>query len=77
MSSWKPCKRINFIRRVRQLGFEGPYSGTRHQFMIWQTHRLTIPSNREYSIPQLRMMIRELEAILGRTNTADEWDDLR
>lgn len=64
------------MRRVRKLGFEGPVSGTKHQFMIYRQHRLTIPSNDEYSVPQLRMMIREVEAILGRTVTAKEWDEL-
>jgi hypothetical protein len=45
---------------------------------LWFTkkHRLAIPSNTEYSIPQLRMMIREIEEILDRQITADEWDHL-
>ncbi|RLD99591.1 MAG: type II toxin-antitoxin system HicA family toxin [Aquificota bacterium] len=43
---------------MQKLGFDGPYSGTRHQFMIYGQHRLVIPSNAEYSVPQLRMMIR-------------------
>jgi hypothetical protein len=61
---------------LRQLGFNGPFSGTRHQFMVYKNHRLAIPSNTEYSIPQLRMMIREIEEILDRQITADEWDHL-
>ncbi|HEX5084592.1 MAG TPA: type II toxin-antitoxin system HicA family toxin, partial [Blastocatellia bacterium] len=65
-----------FIRRLRKLGFDGPYYGTRHQFMVYQQHRLTIPSNQEYSVPQLRMMIRELEQILHRPVTFEEWDGL-
>jgi predicted RNA binding protein YcfA (HicA-like mRNA interferase family) len=76
MSRWTPCKRSEFIRRLRQLGFDGPYSGARHQFMVYQQHRLTIPSNQQYSVPQLRMMIRELEAILGRSVTVEEWESL-
>ena len=31
MSRWTPCKRAEFIRKLRQLGFDGPFSGTRHQ----------------------------------------------
>lgn len=27
MSRWKPCSRRIFIQKLRQLGFEGPYSG--------------------------------------------------
>lgn len=34
MSRWVPCKRRDFIQRLRKLGFEGPFSGTRHQFII-------------------------------------------
>lgn len=76
MSRWKPCKRSDFVRRLRQLGFEGLYSGAKHQFMVSENHRLTIPSNKEYSVPQLRMMMREVEEIIGREITTDEWKSL-
>ena len=77
MSRLTPCKRRDFIRRLRQIGFDGPYSGTRHQFMIYKQYRLAIPSNTEYSVPQLRMMLQEIEAIIGRKITIDEWNLLR
>ena len=76
MSRWQPCKRRDFIKRLRQLGFDGPYSGTRHQFMVYEQYRLAIPSNSEYSVPQLRMMLNETQAILGRSVDAKEWNDL-
>lgn len=76
MSRWSPCKRRAFIRRLRKLGFSGPFSGTRHQFMIYESHRLAIPSNSEYSVPQLRMMLREVELIIGRRITVNEWTKL-
>ena len=76
MSRWTPCKRREFIRRLRQLGFDGPFSGTRHQFMISGDYRLTIPSNVEYSVAQLKMMIQEAEGILGREITLEEWNQL-
>jgi benzoyl-CoA reductase/2-hydroxyglutaryl-CoA dehydratase subunit BcrC/BadD/HgdB len=44
--------------------------------MIYKQHRLAIPSNKEYSIAQLRMMIREVEEIIGREITAEEWNIL-
>jgi hypothetical protein len=44
--------------------------------MTYEQHRLTIPSNVEYSVPQLRMMVREVEQILGRDISADEWEAL-
>ncbi len=73
MNRWTPCKRRDFIRRLRRLGFEGPYSGTRHQFMTYQNHRLSISSNSEYSVPQLRFMVREIETILEREITMSDW----
>ncbi len=43
MAAWRPLKRREFIRKLRVLGFDGPFSGTRHQFLLWQQHRQTIP----------------------------------
>ena len=76
MSRWTPCKRREFIQKLQQLGFSGPLSGSKHQFMIYQEYRLTIPSNDEYSVPQLRMMIREAEEIIERQITLEEWNSL-
>jgi hypothetical protein len=41
--------------------------------MVYEEYRLTISSNDEYSVPQLRMMIGEVEEILGREITIEEW----
>ena len=76
MPKWSPCKRQDFIRRLRQLRFEGVFSGAKHQFMVIGQNRLTLPSNAEYSVPQLRMMLREVGAMLGREITLDEWSGL-
>ncbi len=65
MSRWTLCKRAEFICKLRQLGFDGPFSGTRHQFVVFDQKRLAIPSNPEYSVPQLRVLIREAEGVLG------------
>ncbi|MFT5366638.1 MAG: hypothetical protein ACI8V2_001587 [Candidatus Latescibacterota bacterium] len=76
MNRWTPCKRRDFIRRLRKLGFDGPYSGTRHSFLVFRNHRLAIPSNAEYSVPQLRFMLKEIEEIIGREILATEWHAL-
>ncbi|HMP81373.1 MAG TPA: type II toxin-antitoxin system HicA family toxin [Verrucomicrobiota bacterium] len=76
MAAWRPVKRREFIRKLRALGFDGPYSGTRHQFMVWQQHRQTIPTNSEYSVPQIRLLLRQVESILARTISLDEWNSL-
>jgi hypothetical protein len=76
VSPWSPCKRKEFVLRLRALGFEGPFAGTRHHFMVYLEHRLAIPTNKEYSVPQLRMMLREVESIVGRKVTDSEWNSL-
>ncbi len=76
MTQWAPCKRRDFIKRLRNLGFDGPYSGTRHQFMIYKTYRLAITSNREYSVPQLKMMLNEIEKIVDKKISANDWNTL-
>jgi hypothetical protein len=44
--------------------------------MVFRQHRLAIPSNAEYSVSQLCMMIREAEEIIGSEITVDEWNKL-
>ena len=77
MSQWTPCKRRDFVRRLLRVGFNGPLSGTRHQFMTYKQHRMAIPSDLEYSVPQLRMLIQEVEEIIGHKITANEWNNLK
>jgi hypothetical protein len=76
VSRWKPCKRRVFIKKLRALGFDGPYAGGSRHFLVSGQHRLAIPSNPEYSVPQLRMMPREVEVILGRVITPGDWERL-
>jgi hypothetical protein len=44
--------------------------------MRYGTYTLTIPSNREYSIPQMRMLLNEVEQGIGRGISMEEWDSL-
>lgn len=44
--------------------------------MVLGHHRLAIPSNSDFSLPQLRMMMREVERIVGREITSDQWQSL-
>jgi hypothetical protein len=46
------------------------------KFMVLGEHRLTIPTNAEYSVPQLRFMLREVEILIGRSVTLEEWTNL-
>ena len=76
MAGWRPLKRRDFIRKLRALSFVGPYPGTRHQFMAFGGYHQAIPTNAEYSVPQVRMLVRQVQLLLGRTITAGEWENL-
>ena len=76
MNRWKPCKRRVYIKKLRELGFDGPFTGAKHQFMTCLGHRLAIRSNEEYSIPQLRFMIKEVGLILRRGISLDKWEKI-
>ncbi len=76
MSQWTPCKRRDFVRRLRALGFTGPFAGSRHSYLVFGARRLAIPSNDEYSVPQLRMMLQEVERIVGRSLGPEDWAEL-
>jgi len=45
-----PIKREELLRYLRALGFEGPYSGKKHQFMLKGVIRLRIPNPHQKDI---------------------------
>jgi predicted RNA binding protein YcfA (HicA-like mRNA interferase family) len=44
MPPLKQIKRRDLIYYLKQLGFGGPYSGKRHQFLLKDSLRVTIPN---------------------------------
>ena len=44
--------------------------------MIYGQHRQTIPSNTEYSVPQLRMLLGQVEERLDREVSTEEWNQI-
>ncbi len=76
MPKWCPCKRRDFIRRLKRLGFDEEEPGSCHFYMRYKEYTLTIPNNLEYSVPQLKMLLSELKEILKREITLDEWQNL-
>jgi predicted RNA binding protein YcfA (HicA-like mRNA interferase family) len=44
MPAWGPISRRQFVAALRRLGFEGPYSGGKHEFMVRGDVVLTIPN---------------------------------
>jgi predicted RNA binding protein YcfA (HicA-like mRNA interferase family) len=39
-----PCGRAELIRKLKKLGFDGPYAGGRHAYMKRDKYRLTVPN---------------------------------
>jgi len=72
----KPVKRKEFIDKLKRIGFQGPFSGSKHEFMTFGNHRLAIPSNKEYSVPQLKFMLKEVERIIGKRISEKNWREL-
>ena len=64
-----PIKRRELIRRLSDLGFEGPFSGGKHQFMIRGEVTVRVPNPHEGDIGKelLGRILRQ--AGIGK----DEW----
>jgi hypothetical protein len=76
MGKWKPCKRRDFIKKLKKLGFGSPEPGGRHFYMRYGTYTLTLPSNKEYSVQQIKMLINEIETGIGKKISIEAWDEL-
>jgi hypothetical protein len=44
MPAWRAVKRRDLIAGLRALGFQGPFSGGKHEFMVRGDLVLTIPN---------------------------------
>jgi len=76
MGKWKPCKRRDFIKKLKKLDFGSPEPGGRHFYMRHGTYTLTLPNNKEYSVPQIKMLINEIEHGIGKKISIGEWDNI-
>ncbi len=72
MPTLGPIKRRDLIRCLREVGYDGPYSGGRHQFMVRGTNRVRIPNPHTGDIGKnlLSQILRE-----ARIDRA-EWESL-
>ena len=50
MPSFGPIKRSDLIKYLRKYGFDGPYSGGKHPFMVKGDLALTIPNPHQQDI---------------------------
>lgn len=72
MPAFGPIRRRDLIRYLRQLGFEGPYSGGKHQMMVKGNITLRLPN------PHQSDIVRELLARILRQAKIDRetWEGL-
>jgi predicted RNA binding protein YcfA (HicA-like mRNA interferase family) len=72
MPRFGPITRTELIHFLPQLGFHGPYSGGKHQFMMKEHLRLRIPNPHRGDIGKnlLRAILREAGVSLT------EWENL-
>jgi predicted RNA binding protein YcfA (HicA-like mRNA interferase family) len=72
MPPFGTIKRSDLVRYLRKLGFEGPYVGGKHQYMIKGQLRLAIPNPHEGDIS------RDLLARILRQAGIDreEWEQI-
>jgi predicted RNA binding protein YcfA (HicA-like mRNA interferase family) len=72
MPRFGPIRRRDLIRYLRQLSFEGPYSGGKHQFMVKNDITVRLPNPHQGDIGQefLARILRQ--ARIDR----DQWETL-
>lgn len=72
MSRLRPVSRRELIQRLQQLGFDGPYVGGRHEFMLRGTRRLIVPNPHrgDISVDLLGRILRQAGV------SRDEWESV-
>ena len=74
MPIFGPIKRKNLIYYLKQLGFDGPYAGGKHQFMIKDQDRLILPNPHQGDIGKgLLSQILEQAGLDRETWESLEW----
>jgi len=72
MPSFGPVKRKDLIKALRQAGFEGPYAGGKHEFLVKGEIRLILPNPHQSEISKDL-----LARILRQANISRvEWEKL-
>jgi predicted RNA binding protein YcfA (HicA-like mRNA interferase family) len=73
MPVFGPTKRKELVHFLRRLGFSGPYSGGKHQYLVKGELRLYIPNPHEGDISR-----ELLSRILRQAGVArDDWEKLQ
>jgi predicted RNA binding protein YcfA (HicA-like mRNA interferase family) len=72
MPSFTSIKRKDLIRALKQAGFDGPYAGGKHEFMVRGNLRLTLPNPHQGEISKDLLSRILKQAGISR----DEWEKL-
>ena len=72
MPRFGPLKRADLLKYLKVLGFEGPYSGRKHQFVIRGMLRLRLPNPHQEDIGKELLSRILKQAGVGR----DTWEKL-
>lgn len=72
MPAFGPVKRRDLVAALRKLGFTGPYSGGKHEFMQRGNLVLTIPNPHRGDISRLLLPIVLKQAGVAR----EQWEEL-
>jgi predicted RNA binding protein YcfA (HicA-like mRNA interferase family) len=67
-----PIKRRDLIRYFKQLGFDGPLPGGKHEYMVRGTIRVIVPNPHQDDISQAFLQRLLKEANISRI----EWESL-
>ncbi len=72
MPTFGPIKRIELIRYLKQLGFEGPFSGSKHQYMLKDDISVRLPNPHGSDIGKKLLA----EVLRQAGIEKDEWEQL-
>lgn len=72
MPPFGPIKRQDLIRYLRELGFEGPYAGGKHQYLVNAEIKLAIPNPHQDDIGRELLNRNLKQAGIER----DKWEKL-
>jgi predicted RNA binding protein YcfA (HicA-like mRNA interferase family) len=66
----KPIKRRLLIEKLISLGFEGPFRGSKHEYMEKDSHRIFIPNPHkgEIGVVLLKLIVKELGVTFDKFN---------
>ncbi|MBI5217008.1 MAG: type II toxin-antitoxin system HicA family toxin [Ignavibacteriae bacterium] len=64
-----PCSRSELVKKLKNLGFQGPFPGGKHEYMKREKFRLTIPNPHGKQIDSIfiKELLRQAEI------DVDEW----